>query len=89
MSGWRVEFDDRAARQLFKLGAVERKRIRNFVEQRLLATGNPRALGKRLAGDLSSFWRYRVGDYRILARIQDDVLLVLVVEVGNRREVYR
>jgi len=46
-------------------------------------------LGKRLAGDLSSFWRYRVGDYRILARIQDDVLLVLVVEVSNRREVYR
>jgi len=45
-------------------------------------------VGKRLSGDLSSFWRYRVGDYRILVRIQDDVLLVLVVEVGNRREVY-
>ena len=89
MSGWRVEFDDRAAKQLFKIGSVDRKRIRSFVEQRILAGGNPRAHGKALTGDMSEYWSYRVGDYRLLARIRDEVFLVLVVEVGNRRDVYR
>ena len=89
MSGWRVAFDERAAKQLFKLGAVERKRIRSFVENRLLADGDPRRLGKALVGDMNDLWSYRVGDYRILAKIRDDVLMILVVEVANRREVYR
>ena len=88
MSGWRVEFDDRAAKQLFKIGSVDRKRIRSFVEQRILGGSSPRSHGKPLAGDLSEYWSYRVGDYRLLARIKDEVFLVLVVEVGNRRDVY-
>ena len=89
MIQWRVEFDDRAAKQLFKLGSVERRRIRSFVAQHIVVDGNPRAHGKALAGDMSEYWSYRVGDYRLLARIKDDVFLVLVVEIGNRREVYR
>lgn len=89
MSGWRVQFDDRAAKQLFKLGPGDRKRIRSFVEQRLLTAASPRSLGKSLTGDLNEYWSYRVGDYRLLARIKDDVLLVLVIQVGNRRDIYR
>lgn len=89
MSGWRVEFEERAAKQLYKLGYVDRKRIRGFIETRVIATGNPRSLGKALTGELSDLWSYRVGDVRILAKIQDEVLIVLVVEVGNRREIYR
>lgn len=83
MSGWSVRFDERAAKQLFKLGAVERKRIRSFVEERLLRTNDPRTLGKALAGTMGDLWSYRVGDYRILAKIEDDVLVVLVVEIGT------
>lgn len=89
MSGWQVRFDEGAAKQLYKLGAVDRKRIRVFIENRLLSSGNPRTLGKALAGELNDLRAYRVGDYRILARLQDSVLVVLVVEIGNRREVYR
>jgi mRNA interferase RelE/StbE len=89
LSEWQIVFEERAAKQLFKLGAVDRKRIQSFIEHRILANGNPRTLGKALVGELSDLWSYRIGDYRILARIKDDVLVVLVVEVGNRREVYR
>jgi len=89
VSRWRVRFEERAARQLFKLGTVHRKRVRSFIDNRVLANGNPRTLGKALAGALDDLWSYRVGGVRILARIEDDILVVLVVEVGNRREVYR
>lgn len=66
-----------------------RSRIKNYLETRVAMREDPRSLGKRLSGDLSFLWRYRVGDYRVLCRIQDDVLVVLVVSVGDRKEVYK
>jgi mRNA interferase RelE/StbE len=57
--------------------------------QRIAANGDPRRLGQPLTGDRRGFWRYRVGDYRIVAAIEDDRFVVLVVTVGHRREVYR
>lgn len=86
---WRIELSDTAAKQLGKLDKVDAKRITAFLRQRLAGLDNPRSLGKALSGPLGDLWRYRVGDHRIICDIQDNVLCVLVVKIGNRREVYR
>jgi mRNA interferase RelE/StbE len=72
---------------LSKLGKVEAKRITAFLRDRI--GDDPRATGKALTGPLGDLWRYRVGDYRLICELQDAVLRVLVVRIGNRREVYR
>lgn len=69
-----------------KLDPTAAKRIRSFLEQKLAQLDNPRLLGKKLVNE--EFWRYRVGDYRILTNIDDDQILILIVEVAHRREVY-
>ncbi len=84
---WRIEFTDTAAKQLSKLGKVEAKRITKFLRGRI--GEDPRAAGKALTGPLGGLWRYRVGDYRVICEIQDEVLRILVLRVGNRREIYR
>jgi mRNA interferase RelE/StbE len=71
------------------MDAKERKRIRSFLEDKLSLHDDPRKLGKSLKGQDSELWRYRVGDYRIICDIRDDALVVLVVKVGHRKEVYR
>lgn len=87
---WRIELTATAAKQISKLDKSEAKRITTFLRQRLATLDDPRSTGKALTGpDLSAFWRYRVGDYRIICDIQDATLCILVIEVGNRREVYR
>ncbi|HXW41676.1 MAG TPA: type II toxin-antitoxin system RelE/ParE family toxin [Xanthobacteraceae bacterium] len=85
---WRVEFDPDAARDLRKLGAAAEGTIVRYLRQRIATTGNPRRFGRPLTGDLKGLWRYRVGDYRIVAAIEDDRFVVLVVTIGHRREVY-
>lgn len=87
---WRIELTATAARQIGKLDKSEAKRITTFLRQRLAPLDDPRSTGKALTGpQLGAYWRYRVGDYRIICEIQDDALCVLVIEVGNRRDVYR
>ena len=87
---WKIEITQRAARQIKKLGAVEAKRIRDYLRDRVAPLEHPRQLGKPLQGsEFGSYWRYRVGDYRILCELRDAELVVLVVEAGHRREVYR
>jgi mRNA interferase RelE/StbE len=86
---WRVEFDRAAARDLRKLGAEAERRVLSFLRTRIAGSSDPRRLGQPLTGDRQGFWRYRVGDYRIVAAIEDDRFVVLVVTVGHRREVYR
>jgi mRNA interferase RelE/StbE len=81
-----IRFTPRAAKQVGKLDSAPAKRIRDFLEQKLSQLDNPRQLGKKLVNE--EFWRYRVGDYRILTNIDDDQILILVVEVAHRREVY-
>jgi mRNA interferase RelE/StbE len=85
---WRVEFDSDAARDLRKLGAVAQGSILRYLRQRIATAENPRRFGKPLTGDLKGLWRYRVGDYRIVAEIEDDRFVVLIVILGHRREVY-
>ena len=81
-----IRFTPKAAKQVRKLDSAAAKRIRDFLEQKLSQLDNPRQLGKKLVNE--EFWRYRVGDYRILTNIDDDQILILVVEVAHRREVY-
>lgn len=86
---WRVEFDRAAARELRKLGLDAERRVLKFLRERIVGSDDPRRLGHPLTGDHKGLWRYRVGDYRIVATIEDDRFVVLVVTVGHRREVYR
>ncbi|MGB6540776.1 MAG: type II toxin-antitoxin system RelE/ParE family toxin [Xanthobacteraceae bacterium] len=85
---WRVEFDADAARELRKLGAAAERAIVRYLRQRIATAENPRRFGKPLTGDLKGLWRYRVGDYRMVAAIGDDRFIVLIVTVRHRREVY-
>jgi mRNA interferase RelE/StbE len=86
---FRIELTDSAKKQLGKLDKAMAKRITAFLRERLAPLDDPRSLGKALTGPLGTYWRYRVGDFRIICDIQDDALRVLVVRIGNRREVYR
>ena len=86
-SAWRIELTDTAAKQLSKLGEVRAKRIAVFLRERVAE--EPRATSKLLTGPLGGLWRYRVGDDRVICEIQDAVLRVLVIRIGNRGEVYR
>ena len=87
---WTIEFDEQARRQLKKLDARTAQRLYAFLRDRVALLDNPRQLGKALQGsDLGAFWVYRVSDYRIICDLQDRRLVVLVVALGNRREVYR
>ena len=85
---WQVEFEEAALKDLAKLDKQVARRIIDFLRERV--SNDPRSVGEALKGSkLGAFWKYRVGDYRIVASIEDDALRVLVVRVGNRREVYR
>jgi mRNA interferase RelE/StbE len=82
-----VRLTPHAVRQIRKLDPAIVRRIRSFLEDKLAQLDNPRLLGKKLVNE--DFWRYRVGDFRILTVIDDDQVLVLIVEVAHRRQVYR
>lgn len=87
---WRIEVERRAVKELDKLDPPVARRILRFLHERLATLDDPRSLGEALRGsELGDFWKYRVGDYRIIAAILDDQLLILVVRVGRRDSVYR
>lgn len=87
---WRIELDDGAKKDLAKLDKQVAKRIMAFLRERLASLDDPRSIGEALRGSqFGDFWKYRVGDYRIISSIEDGALRVLVIRIGNRREVYR
>jgi mRNA interferase RelE/StbE len=87
---WRVEYSKEAEREIAKLDRPIAQRIIKFMGSRVAKLENPRSIGEALAGSTwGDYWKYRVGDYRIIADIQDKKLLVQVVRLGNRREIYR
>ena len=71
-----------------KMDSSTSKLIRTWIEKNLIDTENPRVKGKALTGDLKELWRYRVGDYRILADIQDDKIVILILDIGHRSKIY-
>jgi mRNA interferase RelE/StbE len=87
---WKIELSAQVDRELSKLDPQQSKRILKFLRERLAALENPRSIGQALQGSkLGEFWKYRVGDYRLICKIEDKQLLILVLRVGHRREVYR
>ncbi|MET4783421.1 type II toxin-antitoxin system RelE/ParE family toxin [Glaciihabitans sp. UYNi722] len=78
-----IRFTQKAAKRVRKLEPIAARRIRSFLEQKLAQLDNPRLLGKKLVNE--EFWRYRVGDYRILTNLDNDQILILIVEVARRR----
>ena len=86
----RIEVSESAAKQLHKLDPQISKRILAYLRDSIAPLEDPRSLGKALRGkELGDFWKYRVGDWRIIADIEDGVMLITVIRLGNRREVYR
>ena len=87
---WLIKFDDKAKKDLAAIDKAAAKRITKFLRERVSQLDDPRSIGEALKGStLGAFWKYRVGDYRIISDIEDGALRVLVVRIGNRREVYR
>ncbi|MFN0023872.1 MAG: type II toxin-antitoxin system RelE family toxin [Parvularculaceae bacterium] len=89
MAEWRVEFDAAAAKELKKLGKTDQGRILKFLRERIAGEEDPRRLGAALSGEFAGLWRYRVGDHRLVVAIEDQRILVLVLRIGHRREIYR
>ena len=87
---WKIELSATAARELDKLDPPQTKRIVKFLSERLAPLENPRTIGQALRGSLlGEFWKYRVGDYRLICKIEDDRVLVLILRIGHRRDIYR
>jgi mRNA interferase RelE/StbE len=85
---WVYRFDPRALKELKKLGHPAQQEILRYLDQRVAGGADPRRFGKSLKADLAGLWRYQVGDYRILCQIQDRELVVLVIAVGHRKNIY-
>lgn len=87
--GWTIEYTDTAKAQLRKLDRQIARRILDYMDERVAALENPRSTGKALSGPLGGLWRYRVGNCRVICEIKDGALCILVVQIGNRRDVYK
>jgi len=85
---WTVEVSDFAEKQLRKLDRPVHKRLIDWLDDRIEGGKNPRHFGEPLRGDLADFWRYRVGDFRIICEIQEQRMVVLALAIGHRRKVY-
>lgn len=86
---WTVEISNIAEKQLRKLDRSIQARILNWLNDRIEGCKNPRHFGEPLKGGRIGFWRYRIGNYRVLCEIQDKKVIVLVLTIGHRRQVYR
>ena len=87
---WHVDLTDSAAKQLRKRDPKIAQRILTFLRDRVAPLDDPRSIGEALRGkELGDFWKYRVGDWRIIADLDDGVMLITVIRIGNRREIYR
>jgi mRNA interferase RelE/StbE len=86
---WTIKILDSAKQDLKKLDKPVQKRIASFLRKRLAETDDPKQLGKALQGQYAGYWRYRVGDYRLICHLKNEELIIIVVEVGHRKDIYR
>jgi len=84
---WTIKFDAKVEKSLRKLEPRQLLKIQEYLEVKIIK--NPKKFGKPLKGRLAGLWRYRVGDYRIICQLQDDTLLVLIVKIGHRKDIYK
>jgi len=85
---WRVEFEPAARKALRKIDRTWQERIIKYLEE-VSSLENPRVRGKALTADFLGLWRYRVGDYRIICEFENDVLIIAVIKIAHRRQVYK
>ena len=85
---WTVEFDDAARKDFRKLDRSIQKKIEKYLEDNIATNKDPKRFGKALLADKKGLWRYRVEDYRIICRIEEDKVIVLVLAIGHRKEIY-
>ena len=87
---WIIKYTESSSKQLKKLDKQTALRVLDYMDERVAMLSDPRSLGKNLKGPkMGEYWRYRVGDIRVICNILDGQMTVLVIEIGNRREVYR
>lgn len=86
---WKIEFSQEAIKQLNRLDKPVRERIFNWLIDRLDNCNNPRHFGEPLSANLSGLWRYRIGDYRVICQIDDTKIIVIVLNIGHRRDIYK
>ena len=84
-----LKFTDNARKQLKKMDKYTARLIVNWLKKNIHGSDNPRLHGKALKANLRDYWRYRVGNYRVITEIQGDALVVVAVEIGHRREIYK
>ena len=86
---WTIEYAKSTRKDIRKIDPKTRTRIRNYLETRIATLDDPRQLGRVLKGEQGELWRYRVGNYRLICKIQDKVMTVLLVRIGHRKVIYR
>lgn len=85
----KILFEKNAEKQLKNIDIIQQRIIVNWIAKNLENTSNPRVFGKSLKGNLKEYWRYRVGNYRIIAEINDDEVRILIIEIGHRGDMYK
>ena len=86
---WRIEFDPRAVKELAKFDRPIQRRILKVLRDRIATLDDPRSIGEALRGEeLGRFWKYRIGAYRVICDIRDEAIVILVIRIGDRKEVY-
>lgn len=85
---WKIEYSEKAARELLKIDRQAAKRIKKYLDERIATDEDPRRFGEGLTENLAGLWKYRIGNFRVIADIQEHKIVVLVVRVGHRSKVY-
>ena len=88
MERWTIEYTETVYKFFWALGSQNAKRIKKYLDERIATEEDPRRFGESLKANLSGFWKYRIGDFRVIVDIQEEKLVVLVVRVGHRSKVY-
>ena len=86
---WTIEYDSRVVKDMKKLDRKVQQQIIAYFDERIAPAPDPRAFGKSLESSFSGLWRYRIGDYRAICRIEDEHMVVLVVHISHRSKVYK
>lgn len=86
---WKVRWQKRAIKDMERFGHADRERIARFFRDRVSARDDPREIGEALSGPFSDYWKYRVDAFRVIASIDDQAVTIMIVRVGNRRDIYR
>lgn len=86
---WKIKYLKSVQKNIRKIDRKERDRIREYLESHIANSDNPRQFGKALKGNHSEFWRYRVGNHRIICELKDNSITILVIRIGHRKNIYK